>query len=373
MKTIEWKLIKKSLSSELTLSEQRALEEWLNDAPENKKLYENSRKFYLADKELTISLSQKELNENWKKFIATKRARRISILKYSSIAASILLILTASYLFFPSKQKAPVIVGNHSNGVTFTIEGDKCYNLDEKNSLRVDKNEISELIDEKKAKSIMAKNVVNDKTRATLTSNHNDIYKMTLEDGTKVWLNKSSSINFPISFHKNYREVTVTGEVYFEVSHNPSKPFIVHTDQLNVRVLGTKFNVTGSTTALIEGSVELELKGTRQKVILSPGTEGVVDPESQSLVVKAMDRESVIAWTTNRMIIKDSSLEEIMNRIGKKYGVKIQFMEETLKESRYTLYTNNDSTLGEMLVTLGKLNDITITLQEGTIIISKKE
>lgn len=373
MKTIEWKLIKKSLSSDLTTSEQRMLEDWLNDAPENKKLYENSRKFYTIEKGQAFHLSQKELNQSWKNFVAQKRTRRLSIIKYSSIAASVLLIFATGYFMIPSKRALPTIVSNNTNGVTFTIDGDKCYNLDEKNTLRVDKNQISELIDERSAKSIMEKKRINDKTRATLTSNQNDIYKMTLEDGTKVWLNKSSSINFPISFHKNYREVMVTGEVYFEVSHDPSKPFIVQTEKLNIRVLGTKFNVTESTTSLIEGSVELELKSTKQKLKLIPGTEGIIDSDKQSLVVKTIDIESTIAWTTNRMIIKDSTLEEIMNRIGKKYGVKIQFMEETLKESRYTLYTNDDSTLGEMLITLGKLNDITITLQEGTIIISKKE
>lgn len=373
MKTIDWKLIKKSLTCELTPSEQLALDEWLNEAPENSNLYANSRKFYSGDREQTHNLSQKELNQSWKKFITQKRARRLSIIKYSSIAASVLLIFATGYLMIPSEQTPPTILSNNTSAVTFTIDGDKCYNLDENNTLRVDKNQISELIDERSAKSIMAKTKINDQTRATLTSNQNDIYKMTLEDGTKVWLNKSSSINFPISFQKNIREVRVTGEVYFEVSHDPSKPFIVQTDKLNIRVLGTKFNVTESTASLIEGSVELELKSTKQKLKLTPGTEGIIDTKNQSLVVKAIDPESAIAWMTNRMIMKDATLEEIMNRIGRKYGVTIQFMEESLKESRYTLYTNDDSTLEEMLVTLSKLNDLTITLQEKTIIIDKKE
>src|SRR5690606_14528239 len=126
-------------------------------------------------------------------------------------------------------------------------------------------------------------------------------YQLTLADGSRVWLNAASSITFPTLFSGNDREVNITGEVYFEVAHDAKMPFRVVVNNMEVQVLGTRFNVNAYEgeeaikTTLLEGSVEVS-EG-KESVLIKPGEQSTVFPDNRNngkISVHKVDLEKII-------------------------------------------------------------------------------
>jgi len=161
------------------------------------------------------------------------------------------------------------------------------------------------------------------------------IYHLTLADGTQAWLNAASSIRYPTSFTGNIREVTVTGEVYFEVAHNPSKPFQVITGQQSIEVLGTHFNVnsyspdSGIQTTLLEGSVAIQHANHRE--ILNPGEQALF--KDQHIQIKAVNLEEVMAWKEGFFDFTEANLEDMMAEFSRWYDLDIQYSAAATKET----------------------------------------
>ncbi|HSV11029.1 MAG TPA: FecR family protein, partial [Hanamia sp.] len=134
----------------------------------------------------------------------------------------------------------------------------------------------------------------------TLTTPRGGQYQLVLPDGSKVWLNASSSIHFPTAFTGNHRDVELTGEAYFEVAKNKEKPFHVNVNGMQVEVLGTHFNVNAYTdegtieTSLLEGSVKIK-RGAASS-LLKPGEQGVLDENANKIEIKKTDMNEVMAW-----------------------------------------------------------------------------
>lgn len=148
-------------------------------------------------------------------------------------------------------------------------------------------------------------------------------YKVQLPDGTDVWLNNESSIRYPGKFAGSTREVYVTGESYFEVAKDPSKPFIVHVGARSVRAIGTAFNVNGfdGSVTLAEGIVAVE-EGGREKR-LKPGEQLQSDGK-----VRVLDITPVVAWTKNQFKFKNTPLGEIMPMLERWYDCTVQYDDE---------------------------------------------
>ena len=151
--------------------------------------------------------------------------------------------------------------------------------------------------------------------------------EVTLSDGTRVWLNSGSRLEYPSVFGRHRREVKLTGEAMFEVTHDAGHPFVVKTFASNVEVLGTKFNVeaeaeTGSfSTTLLEGRVQLTDPATRQTIILEPNDEARLT-EGRISVVRNADLD-VVCWTEGLISIRGLSFEELMRKFEKAYNVRI--------------------------------------------------
>lgn len=154
-------------------------------------------------------------------------------------------------------------------------------------------------------------------------------FQLTLEDGTKVWLNASSSIRFPIVFNGAERPVEITGEVYFEVARNKEKPFVVRSGDMQVQVLGTHFNVNAykdeSTinTTLIEGSVRIS-KG-KTAGMLKPGQQAQVSGAGSLRIKEHADIEEVLSWKNGRIAFTNAGLESIMRQVSKWYDVDVEY------------------------------------------------
>lgn len=160
-----------------------------------------------------------------------------------------------------------------------------------------------------------------------------------LADGSIVTLNAASTLHYPKAFVKGKREVRLEGEAYFSVSHNPSKPFIVHAGPLNTEVLGTEFNISAYgpkeniSVALVKGKVKVT--ASAKETILLPGRKAEYSPSSKTLEESALDAVSDIGWKQNRLVFKNASFETIAKAIERTYGYKL-INQSTDKNWNYT-------------------------------------
>ena len=195
-----------------------------------------------------------------------------------------------------------------------------------------------------------------------------------LPDGTKVWLNAGSKLTYDRSFNESLRNVNLTGEAYFDVVHNAEKPFVIHTKSMDIKVLGTEFNVKSypdestTETSLIRGSIEVTLRDRRaEKIILKPSEKLVVSNEeiaaaTPSVPVKRALKfsEPIInlghlnyfsldstvletSWVKNRLIFENESFDEIATRMARWYGVTFEFADTDIPTLRFTGNFKNES------------------------------
>ena len=155
-------------------------------------------------------------------------------------------------------------------------------------------------------------------------------YQVTLPDGSRVLLNSASSLHFPTAFNGDDRKVELTGEAYFEVAHDKTKPFKVITGNQTVEVLGTHFNINAYSdestlnTTLLEGSVKV-FSGN-QEVVIKPGEQAQIITGSNAIsVIQNADTEQAVAWKNGLFQFKDASLETIMRSLSRWYDVDIEY------------------------------------------------
>lgn len=163
---------------------------------------------------------------------------------------------------------------------------------------------------------------------------------VTLSDGTQVQLNGNSRIEYPVIFSRKQRNVKLSGEAFFEVTHDEKHPFIVETFASKVEVLGTRFNVYADeaseyfSTALVDGKVKVTTNDeTAEQVVLAP--DEMVRFVNNHLVVTKVDAENLISWTEGYINLADTDFASLMHRFENVYGVKIVIERETMPEIGY--------------------------------------
>ena len=169
-------------------------------------------------------------------------------------------------------------------------------------------------------------------TYNTLTTPRGGQYQVVLPDGSKVWLNASSSLRFPTAFAGKQRDVDLTGEAYFEVAKNKEKPFHVNVKDMQVEVLGTHFNVNAYSdensikTSLLEGRVRI--KNGSKSGLLMPGQQGVIKKNHENIEIKNADMDEVIAWKNGLFQFDGANITAIMREIGRWYDVDIEYADK---------------------------------------------
>lgn len=185
------------------------------------------------------------------------------------------------------------------------------------------------------------------------------VINMTLADGSKVWLNAASSVTYPVSFIGNERKVSVTGEAYFEVAHDASRPFVVSKGAMNVSVLGTHFNVNAFEddghdikVSLLEGSVKINNGNAAS--LLKPRQQAVVSNEIK--IKKDVDLEQVMAWKNGFFRFDKASLQNVLREVSRWYDVDVVY-EGNNQSREFVGAIQRDLNLSEMLKIL-KVNKV---------------
>jgi transmembrane sensor len=229
--------------------------------------------------------------------------------------------------------------------------------------------------------------------------------KLVLPDGTQVWLNSGSKLSYDKAYGNNFREVSLTGEAFFDVVHNPAHPFLIHAEKIDIKVLGTAFNVKSypgeknTETSLIRGSLEVTVKDRpSEKYILKPNEKLVIANEEfprarQPLVAKqdlkkSYQQEPIVAlshltyapqdsavietsWLDNKLIFRSESFEELAIKMERWYGVTIRFADEEIKKERMTGTFENES-IQQALKALQLIATFSYSMNRDEIVISSK-
>ncbi len=200
-----------------------------------------------------------------------------------------------------------------------------------------------------------------------------------LPDGTRITLNHYSSLSYPKKFEEKNRKVALSGEAYFEVTKDTKHPFIVETKPVNIRVLGTHFNVEAYPndpeikTTLLKGSIAVCNKNNSRKLILKPNESAVYNKENASLTQahtsKALDE---IVWRQGDFIFSNCTLQEIGRKLSNSFGINIEIQDESLRNHKLTARFEDDERLEEILNLLKIVGDFSYIRNEEKIIIKSK-
>ncbi len=213
----------------------------------------------------------------------------------------------------------------------------------------------------------------------TLSTPRGGQYRITLADGTKVWLDAASSIRYPVAFNGHQRKVKVSGQVYFEVAENAALPFIVNVnDRAEILVLGTHFNIKAYPderklrTTVLEGKISLRsMTKDTPEVILLPGNQAEIDRNGKLTKRTRVDLESVIAWKNNYFVFNNSSLKEVMRQLSRWYDIEVEYSDtkDVLLNGRFKRSTH----LSVALKILQTAANVKFTITGKKIIVDYKE
>ena len=206
--------------------------------------------------------------------------------------------------------------------------------------------------------------------------------QIVLADGTKVWLNSDTKIKYPGSFSKDQRDVYLDGEAFFEVSKNAHQPFVVHTSQVNVKVLGTKFNVkayadeTEIETSLFEGKINLEMNSssieTTVEKEVEPGQSFVYSKTDHQLVANHFPQDEINGWKNNQLIFKDDTFSNLVRKIERWYDVKVVYNEKQFDDRRLTVELYEGERLDRLMSIISLALSVDYKYEKGEIILTPR-
>jgi transmembrane sensor len=332
-------LLDRYLDSSLSAEEHEEWQSVLNDIELRDSLNEliDGSYYQLTDDEL-VGLSSNKADKiftNISQQGAPQKKKTTRLWPRFAAAASILLLLSVAVYFYkqsgnqqqiaqmqfhdiaPGSNKATITL---ANGKQIALTGAKNGLLASQGNTTINMNGNNVIYN--------ASGSANELQYNTMTTPRGGQYPLTLSDGTKVWLDAESSITYPVAFIGNDRPVKVTGQVYFEVAHNPAKPFRVTADNQTVEVLGTHFNVNaypdepGIKTTLLEGSVKIMVNGA--KAVLKPGQQAQTN-QDKITVLSNVDMSEAIAWHNGLFQFHKADIQTIMRQLARWYDVDVSY------------------------------------------------
>jgi transmembrane sensor len=375
---------------QLDESAQEILDEWIAQSPHNKALYDeilNSDGFQEDIKKMLNYDSIAAWNKIRKGIPESDRPKVAPFYrKYAAaIVLAVLLGLSAGYFAFFKKSSADSSIARENNliqpsdlkpgtdGAILRLADGRIIDLDNaangtlltegnadivKNGGALQYNESQQATGDANAMN-------------TLRTPRSRKFTVTLSDGTKVWLNSGSSIQYPTIFSGNERRVTVTGEVYFEVAKNAAKPFNVEIQAGTVKkgeveVLGTHFNVNAYDdepfiqSTLLEGSVRIT--HGHETRLLQPGQQAKLNNKDELQVVN-VDIEQVVAWKDNFFYFQDDNIYTVMRQVARWYGVEIVYKGGLIPQ-KYSAVIERNLPVKDLFIALQKTGGVQFEIIE---------
>ncbi len=282
----------KYIKGEASVEERKSVVDWIRSNVEHQERFNILKAQYVAS--TLDSLDIPDIDIPYKRFSAKRDKKRKYY--YASIAAAILLpfFIWQTYTFFPT-----------TNLITNTTE---IFGFNTKN----------------------------------IATERGDYKLVILPDGSTITLNAKSSLKYPKKFTDSIREVTLVGEAFFDIKRDTTKPFIVHTEHLKIKVLGTSFNVKSYPkdekieTTLVTGKVEVIQEKIEHPIILEPSQRATFDKEKSNLKVDSVNSKNVIAWRNGKLVFDRTPLKQVVSDLNRKYDVDFVIESDALLRYKFT-------------------------------------
>ncbi|MES2455800.1 MAG: FecR domain-containing protein [Bacteroidota bacterium] len=381
-------LARKWLSGTITPDEKAVLDQWYD---------------YDADTAIQRTKNEAEEDQQAERMLANIHERKAKVIpmrrkwQMPAAAAAILIVIGAAGYFYtrqvkPAVETASVLPEDFapgSNKAILTLSGGKKIVLnDAKNgelanegNTLISKTADGDVVYRAAPLSAQGRDAAGREVNEynTMTTPRGGQYHLTLADGTGVWLNAASSITYPSAFKGKDRQVEISGEVYFEVAHDASKPFRVKNGAEVVEVLGTHFNINAyqnegsSRTTLLEGSVRIaylspsgrDAEG-REGIILKPGQQAI--RSNNTFKINAVETGEVVAWKNGYFQFVDADIETMMRQIARWYDVDIEFEGPVTKET-FTGRISRFRNISQVLKIVQSSRSVQLTYQGRRIIV----
>ncbi|MEO8713176.1 MAG: FecR domain-containing protein, partial [Parafilimonas sp.] len=332
-----------------------------------------------TEEAIYASMQREMHNKNKAVIVSVWRYRRIAV-----AAAVLIFISIGSYLYFFNKPKTQTALndahqilkndvlpgGNKAtltlaNGAKIILDSTQNGIIAQQGNAKISKLTNGQLVYNTSGEKLatIAYNI--------LSTPRGGQYQLTLPDGSLVWLNAASSIRYPTAFTGTQRNVEITGEAYFEVAKNPSKPFIVTANGMQVEVLGTHFNInayadeTSIKTTLLEGTVQIK-KGVLQTV-LKPGQQAQLNESAGLKILNNINVDDVVAWKNGFISFKSADLKTIMRQVSRWYDVDVVY-EGNIVQRNFTGEISRSANLSELLKIL-QASNIQFEMKEKKLIV----
>ena len=376
-------LLSKAFLGTLSEEEERALQQWRDESPENEQLYESEMNTgYIVQKShdvARVNIVNGYMNVllKRKRNVRVRRVRRIV-----SIAAGVVLPLLAVVLWYGTRER----IEDVSDQVASVIRhgGVKAELVLADGTTRILGSEVTDSLLVQQGANIVVQNqgvsycvdssVVEERYN-TLRVPRGGEYSITLSDGTIVYLNSESELRYPVNFVGRDRRVYLSGEAYFDVVQDEAHPFIVDMGNSSVRVLGTSFDVRAYAdedevlTTLVQGSVKFS--AGKEFVTLEPGKQAVLG-KSGSIETREVDTYLYTAWKEGVFAFKRQRLEEIMKVVARWYDVNIFWENVSQKEVTFTGKMKRYDDFSKVVEVLEMTGNTEFVIKENNIFIREK-
>jgi len=351
-----------------TAQEQEELNVWLDGSPDHRSLYVSIKKASNKSKREEY-INGINTQEAWRKIsqqldLPPKR-KKIKMSWYKSLAAILVIGLLTGY-FIHSYQSSltdhPLVASIAEPGTsqaTLVLHDGQIIDLEQGQLDRViGVNGIRISINDGQVSYVDHTARITDVQLALnrITVPKGGEYQLVLSDSTRVWLNADSELTYPVSFSGDERRLSLKGEACFEVTPNQKKPFIVTVGAVDVRVLGTVFNIEAYPendnviTTLVEGAVELN-KGDKSQ-LLTLDEQAVIGVGDERFVVNSVNAKNYVLWKEGVFFFEDEALESILQKLTRWYNVEIEFENPALRETRFSMEVKKYEELNKVLTIL---------------------
>ena len=386
-------LIAKDIKGSITSEELIELNAWRKTSVDNETVYQNSidtKKQLSKLKEFNaVNTSKAWSNMEGELF----QPKTISLFpnrffKYAAAILIPLMLVGGGYLYFsaptaiesqlstldetikPGVQKATLVL---SDGGTHDLIG--------ANSEKVMNDAGIEIVNEGNALSYVSSTTMADGfTPATYNQLITPVgggYNLKLADGTNVWLNSDSELNFPVEFSDSTRHVFLKGEAYFEVAHN-GLPFIVSSGDMDIRVMGTSFNVSAYTndleykTTLTEGKVRvdyLDVQKNKTHEFLTPNKQATINLNETGIALSEVDASQYSSWIDGKFEFNKEPLPQVLKRLSRWYGFEFEFENKAAMTYHFSGRLDNQEKISTLLEMLEMTTNVKFEARENKIVV----
>ena len=372
------------LSGELDEREEENVRVWLEASQENRNAYESLMKDYLRIRWVQEDVHIRE--EQAKKIIFSSLKKKRNLTPYYGVAASIAVLLIVTLFFFIREDKQVVseklvvseIKPIQSKAMLVLSTGEQIQLT--KSTQKIQEQDGSVL----KIDSVMGVQYDALSTQRVEKPIYNKIvvprggeYFVTLSEGTKVWLDADSELEYPVFFSGDFREVKLKGNAYFCVTKKNDKPFVVRAGEFSLKVYGTEFNVNAYDlqnieTVLVNGSIGFKANISTPERMMAPNELAVSDSRTGLSEIHQVDIYPYIAWKNQNIHNVNERLESIMEKMARWYDVTVFFQDESLKDLRFDCNMRRYADIRDLFFFLEKTSNARFALNGRTVVISKK-